>query len=86
MDVLAGLSGSVKRARLGTAQDHLKEACDAGFLLARNVDANDSFAHDVIKKLQHHLRRLETVLRRRDSLTSPLALPAQGPVCISVAD
>jgi hypothetical protein len=63
---LEAQSSSAKRARLGTAQHHLKEACDAAFLLARHVDANDSFAHDVIKKLQHHLHRLETVLRRRD--------------------
>ena len=59
-------SSSAKRARLGKAQNHLKEACDAAFVLARHVDANDSFAHEVIKKLQHHLRRLEMVLRRRD--------------------
>jgi hypothetical protein len=59
-------SSGAKRSRLGTAQNHLKEARDAAFVLARHVDANDSFAHDVIKKLQHHVRRLETVLRRRD--------------------
>jgi hypothetical protein len=47
-------------------QNHLKEARDAAFVLARHIDANDSFAHDVIKKLQHHLRRLETMLGRRD--------------------
>jgi len=57
---------SAKQARLGKPQNHLKEAHDAAFLLAGHVDANDSFAHDVIKKLQHHLRRLEMVLRRRD--------------------
>jgi len=59
-------SSSATRARLGKAQNHVKEACDAAFLLARNVDENDSFAHDAIKKLQHHLRRLATVLRRGD--------------------
>jgi len=59
-------TSSAKPARLGRAEKHLKEACDAAFLLARHVDANESFAHDVIKKLQHHLRRLETLLRRRD--------------------
>jgi len=54
------------QSELATAQHHLKEVCDVAFLLARHVDANDSFAHDVMKKLQHHLHGLETVLRRRD--------------------
>jgi len=59
-------SSSAKQARLGNAQNHLKEARDAAFVLARHVDAKDSFAHDVIKKLQHHLCRLEMMLRRRE--------------------
>lgn len=57
---------SAKQARLGKLSNHLKEARDAAFLLARHVDVTDVFAHDLIKKLQHHLRRLEMVLRPRD--------------------
>jgi len=57
---------SAKPAGLGKPPNHLKEARDAAFLLARHVDVNDAFAHDVIKKLEHHLRRLEMVLRSRD--------------------
>ena len=57
---------SAQQAHLGKPPNHLKEARDAAFLLARHVDVNDAFAHDVIKKLEHHLRRLEMVLRPRD--------------------
>lgn len=57
---------SAKPAGLGKPRNHLKEARDAAFLLARHVDASDAFAHDVIKKLEHHLRKLDMLLRRRD--------------------
>jgi hypothetical protein len=55
---------SAKQAR--KPPNHLKEARDAAFLLARHVDVNDAFAHDVIKTLQHHLSKLEVVLHPRD--------------------
>jgi len=57
---------SAKQVRPSKLANHLKEARDAAFLLARHVDVNDAFAHDVIKKLEHHLRRLEILLRPRD--------------------